>query len=340
MTAEAVAEVASKGVCFLGHPFTLKTTPEPEVDCEALDLVTRQKPRILIDGFLINNENAAVVTRVLEIGNTADHLIMIESEVTFTDRPRNTTFPVLQPCTDGIMGADGMPMTTRILHGVIPGRSFHGNRQAWSREKFLRNSIVTAAAELIERLMKENPSLVKDDFLLAISDADEIPRPSTYAILKRCKGWREPSASSLAFFYYNFRWRKTYEWGNGPRVFPWPMVEPGGPNQYLTGQDARERVGLSPEEFIRDGGWHLAYFLPPSEIALKLRSFAHTEFNRPPFNTPEWIDKCINTGQDLFNRAEHERTVEQNCRDLEYAEMPSAVKRNEVLLRYFCPTAE
>ena len=55
-------------------------------------------------------------------------------------------------------------------------------------------------------------------------------------------------------------------------------------------------------EVFKNGGWHFNYLQKPEEIANKLRTFAHTEFDKEKFTNVEKIKDNINNLNDLFNR--------------------------------------
>lgn len=70
-------------------------------------------------------------------------------------------------------------------------------------------------------------------------------------------------------------------------------------------------IGGSPQENIRkkivgtivpNGGWHWSWMGGKERIVKKLESYSHYEFNQPQFKTDEHIDRCLNTGNDIFNR--------------------------------------
>jgi beta-1,4-mannosyl-glycoprotein beta-1,4-N-acetylglucosaminyltransferase len=328
----------SAGRCFLGDPERLVRTPAPSVDCAAYGLKEREGgPRLMVDAFLVNSEYHVLAARMLEIGAVADYLVMVEGSETFTGIPRTQlTYPVLEPCIPSAM-------RKRVVHGVPERIDAQGPKAAWLREEHVRNHIKPAVEALLERVRAEKSfrgtgpggELVDDDVLVAVSDGDELPRPLSFQIAKQCTGWREPAGTQLTFFYYNFGWRKTALWGNGPRIFPYPLIK----NRNYKPQDAREWVLQSTEPFFIQGGWHLGYFMGPEEIQRKLLSFAHTEFNREPFNTLEWIQDSIRVGRDLFNRGSNEELQEMDCAMDEGADIPQAVKGNRALLEYFCPAA-
>ena len=55
-------------------------------------------------------------------------------------------------------------------------------------------------------------------------------------------------------------------------------------------------------QIIENGGWHFAYLQTPENIAKKIKSFAHGEYNREDFVNEGNIKKKIDSGKDIFNR--------------------------------------
>ena len=51
---------------------------------------------------------------------------------------------------------------------------------------------------------------------------------------------------------------------------------------------------------IKNGGWHFSYLLKPKEIAQKIKSFAHAEFDMPAYTEISKIQEKIQTGENLF----------------------------------------
>ena len=160
----------------------------------------------------------------------------------------------------------------------------------WRREHHQRDALTVAVADADDR------------DLILISDCDEIPDPA--------RAWRNAieiadagviGCPLLAMHVGRLRWR-------------WPLATPGTRTRFLSGRTFRrfgtvERVVDAPNViFGQDGnpaagaGWHLAYMGGVTAIQQKLASFAHQELNRPPFNTPEHISHCLETGEDLFMR--------------------------------------
>ena len=55
-------------------------------------------------------------------------------------------------------------------------------------------------------------------------------------------------------------------------------------------------------QLILNGGWHFSFLKNPKEIAKKIMSYSHQEFNKEDFTNEENIMIRIKNHQDLFNR--------------------------------------
>ena len=63
-------------------------------------------------------------------------------------------------------------------------------------------------------------------------------------------------------------------------------------------------------EVFKDGGWHFNYLLKPDEIANKLKTFAHTEFNDKKYTEIKKINYNIDNFYDLFQRGHVFKKIE------------------------------
>ena len=59
-----------------------------------------------------------------------------------------------------------------------------------------------------------------------------------------------------------------------------------------------DKIGLQ----IINGGWHFSFLQKPEEIAKKIRSYSHGEFNKDIFVDEKKISKRIANNQDIFDR--------------------------------------
>lgn len=161
----------------------------------------------------------------------------------------------------------------------------------WRREHHQRDALSAAMG-----------SATMADDLILISDCDEIPDPA------RCWETAEDLARSglivqpvLALHSGRLRWR-------------WPVAVPGTRTRFMTGTTLWEygyhvdaatnapTVIIGGDDPTAGVGWHLAYMGGVEEIQRKLASFAHQELNTSPFNDAEHIERCLETGADLFDR--------------------------------------
>tara|TARA_Y100000591_G_C21645308_1_gene599993 strand:- start:49 stop:753 length:705 start_codon:yes stop_codon:yes gene_type:complete len=55
-------------------------------------------------------------------------------------------------------------------------------------------------------------------------------------------------------------------------------------------------------QIFHDAGWHFNNIMTPTEISLKLRTFAHSEFSDEKYSSVEIIKKKIENKEDLFER--------------------------------------
>lgn len=55
-------------------------------------------------------------------------------------------------------------------------------------------------------------------------------------------------------------------------------------------------------QLIYDGGWHFSFLKNPSGIAKKIKSFSHSEFNKPEYTDEKKIEERIKKRIDIFDR--------------------------------------
>ena len=320
----------------------LVSTPPALVNCAAHGFTSRGLPRpLLIDAFPLSYETNVLLLRLLEIGDTVDAFVIIESDTTHSGVPRNLTFPELAPC----LGR----WRNKIFHSVLRAAKlpveFHAlspHERAWAIENLQRNSLAEAAALAASSLKSSGRVIRNADVFVAVSDLDEIPRPEAYAAAVSCEGYREPAALTLdSFFYYDFRWRKQKPWHLGPRIFKLNETSGKFIGRFVP-HDARNVDAVPPSSehvFIR-GGWHASYFLGTEGISRKIKSVAphFTDAEIIHFSDLSWIEEKIDEGRDLFDRGPQEAVEAINCSDTN-ADIPLAAKQNSGTLKLFCPTS-
>jgi beta-1,4-mannosyl-glycoprotein beta-1,4-N-acetylglucosaminyltransferase len=148
---------------------------------------------------------------------------------------------------------------------------------------------------LSEGLIKAN-----DNDLIILSDSDEIPDLTKLGMIKKNTKF---SAFSQMMFMYKLNLQNTNEsnWIGSKmslkKNFPSPQI--------LRNLKFKEypfwrfdKIGLQ----IIKGGWHFSFLQKPSDIAKKIKSFSHGEFNKKEIIDEKKIKDKISNNEDIFDR--------------------------------------
>jgi beta-1,4-mannosyl-glycoprotein beta-1,4-N-acetylglucosaminyltransferase len=172
--------------------------------------------------------------------------------------------------------------------------------------------------------------------LVIVADCDEIVSPEMLhglrtnheglALVDYAGGFLH---LEMAFFYYNFRWRKAAPW-YGASVMTSEFLEAATVMDMRVVRDVPMSQHVRP--FLALAGFHLSYFMTVDQIQRKMDSFTHQvrssasrlttavhwhmcaqllitylvcfqEFNTPKYRSRAWIERCIATGLDIFERS-------------------------------------
>lgn len=168
------------------------------------------------------------------------------------------------------------------------------NKNAWFNEHSQRDVVV----EYIRNKYKE------DDYILHVGDVDEIPNIDIFhpeareTMCFKLNEIKQPLYLEMLYFYYNFYWKKPYNWYRDYIINKHQLEE----NPSLT----YWRLRYMPNFVLREAGWHLCYFMDIPDIQRKIKSFSYREYDDEQFLNIEHIKECIAQGKDLFNRTENE----------------------------------
>lgn len=234
------------------------------------------------DAILYNGEAALLRLRCQELAGHIDRLVIVEALETFQGTPKaQYLHPGLLAEAARLVGCEVRPIILpRLAVGHNPAWP-----EAWQREFNQRNAVLLGLADL------------PDDTVVLLSDADEIP--SAHQVPPTMAHW-EVLAFVQDFYYYSWHTQVAGHW-HGTRACTLKTLRGWGP----------QRVRVSSTVRRAGGGWHCSYFGSPEQIAAKLKSFAHSEYNRAPYTDEAYIAQCIDERRDLFGREEMQlRAVE------------------------------
>lgn len=146
-------------------------------------------------------------------------------------------------------------------------------------------------------LIKDN---TEDDDIVFVSDLDEIPLPEVFKYIRdgKLKDVLEKTPISLVmlFHYYYMNCQNIgYE-----RNWSGTVVTNGYYFKQLDAQILRDNRNYYSK--MENSGYHFSFLNGVEAIRTKIKSFAHTEFNRPDIVSDENIIKSLEEGKDIFNR--------------------------------------
>ena len=261
--------------------------------------------------FQLNDELDVLEVKLGTLDEVVDRFVIAESPLTHAGRPK--------PMHLEENWERFAPWHDKILHVTYAASPQAG---IWARERDQRSTLSQAIG-------------AEWDDLVMVSDCDEIPNPAYWDKMVEIAEAGGVAVPRLSMHVLGLRWRWPDTWPGGCRMCTGATLHTrfrsdvdqlfNTYNQDVEAlwQNDTSRV-LGPA--VAPGwGWHLAYMGGVEGVQAKLASFAHQEFNVPPYNDPEHIARCIETGADLLNRPE--RQAVPACK----AELPTYLQQHEEL---------
>lgn len=232
---------------------------------------------LIIDAFTYFQESLMLSIRLNRMTDFVDYFIIVVSNTTHSGLPLQISFSPFESYIE------------KYRHKIIfYNISFSSNlNTSWSKEIYQRVSICNAI----------KASDVSKNSIVIISDLDEIPTSDAMKyiinnppkILYMLSGF---------MYYYNYRNQLRDIW---PGVI---VVKASNCNndvqKYRDNRYSLKRTNSIP---VNPSQTHCSYCYDKiSSIQKKLHSFAHTEYNKPPYTDREYIKDCIKKHLSIFDR--------------------------------------
>ncbi|GKT82318.1 glycosyl transferase family 17 protein [Colletotrichum tofieldiae] len=261
--------------------------------------------RKIYDLLLINTEVEMLEVRIGQMAPYVDYFVILESDKTFTDHPKplyiRDNWELFKPWHKKMI------LRTMDLEKLKEGST-------WDREHTSRNAMYE---QVIPSLVDEQAASIDD--ILIVSDVDEIPKPEILRALRNCN---VPVRNTIhsSFYYYSYQWRMPIDW-------PHPQATLYRGADTILPSDLRGNAGGHEFDYA---GWHCSYcFSTVEEMAEKINSFSHSEFNRDEFKDINHIINVTRNGLDIFKRADTVfRRFERNF------DVPDYIKQHSNKFRY------
>ena len=223
---------------------------------------------------MYRNERLLLELRLNELNPFVDEFVLIEATHTFSGIPKPLFYDEIK---DTEIFA---PFRGKITHLVFDNPPVH-NR--WVNERGQRNNADEYLADT-----------AKPDDIIIVSDIDEIINTIIFPVIATI---RTPAKLMMEEYYYAFNCRSNQMWA-------WPAV--CRYRDYKSANFLRNSSYYSDEIYhkiaVLNAGWHYGYLMSAEEIAHKIESAAHTEYDNNEFKNLNRIQACIDYHLDLFGR--------------------------------------
>ncbi|KAM3077442.1 hypothetical protein ACMFMG_006785 [Clarireedia jacksonii] len=247
------------------------------------------KPRKVYDLFMLNDELDWLEIRLNTLSDHVDYFVIVESNITFTARPKPLHFPDNQ--------SRFSQFSSKIIYHLLENPPLKSHR-TWDYEDHQRNAMFT---QVIPQLNGAQTANMGD--VLLISDVDEIPRPETLDLLRSCKFNKRLTLRSR-FYYYGFEFlHKGPEWAH-PQATTY-----AGPSKTILPADLRngeagwKLLSYFEQADLANASWHCSSCFPTvAEMLNKMASFSHTNWNKEAFRDEERMVDRVRKGLDLWDR--------------------------------------
>ena len=237
----------------------------------------------IYDCFMFNNEDLILKIRLNYLYKHIHKFIIVESKFDHQGNLKSNFFNIKKY----------KKFKNKIEYLFVD--KFPNNINNWQRENFQRN--------YIENAIKN----ADDDDYIMISDVDEVPNIKKF---KKIFNNKYTIFEQKNFFYKLNLANKTIPKWYGSRVCKKKYLKSP---QWLRNQKVKNfsifKFYKIRWNIIKDGGWHFSFLMKPKEIQKKIKSFAHSEFNKEKFTNLNKIIYRVKNKIDIFDRKQLYETV-------------------------------
>ena len=239
---------------------------------------SKDKKGRVFDNFMYNNEAYMAYVRIWRHAPYVDYFIIVYSNVTFSNMNKTITF---EPFTREIQ-----EYRDKIILVPFDGscdRKKHWGTSHWCREKTQRDFGI--------KFIENNFNPTRDDIVI-VSDVDEIlTRNALRYVIEHPPISLSPPREYYVLhgdYYFPFYFHRLNEW-DAAMIFSYtPGISIAQVRVRVQNGQVFKLQTPNHEVFVT----HCSYCFPRLEdYKNKLQSFSHSEFNRPPFTTNDWIFK-------------------------------------------------
>ena len=250
----------------------------------------------LIDCFMYFDEDLVLDLRLNILDNYVDKFVIAEATKDHTGKDKKLNFNISNYSNfkDKIIYivVDDLPMNIKSYKKNWPVHHLRDQHQRNALERGYKN--------------------FEEDDLIMISDIDEIPDPNKiknfnvknkYACFMQKNFQSKLNLLNVSDKYWmgtkiiQKKYLKSPQWLRNIKTSKpafWKFYKPKQP------------------QLIYDGGWHFSFLKKPEGIAKKIKSYSHSEHNKPKFTDEKKIEERIKNKVDIFERNYKYQKVEMD----------------------------
>lgn len=272
----------------------------------------------IYDCFMFFNELDMLEIRLNILNDKVDYFVIAEATTTHSGEKKELFFEKNKSRFSKFLD--------KIIYIIVDDMPKIINGDRWPSDTFQRNSVMRGLRKC------------EDNDIIMISDLDEIPNLENFDSIKKQLMLNGKKNDTLYNIYYKFRnWLTSikskskilhyikvasnifaiksnriimfkqklyYYFLNGLLHDHWigtkiVLYKDLMGQFHSTPQQIRNSVANTT---IKVGGWHFSYLASPENIAWKIKSITHSEFDKPEFTDIDVIKKRIEKGEFLFGK--------------------------------------
>ena len=235
----------------------------------------------IYDCITFFNENFITNERFEILNQVVDFFIICESVYDHKGKKKKINFKL-----------KNTRFKNKIIHLIVKDK-FLKPTNPWNNQAIQREKILEGLEDCKE-----------DDYIM-FSDPDEIPNPS---LLKNFSLKKKFGIFLQKHYVYKINLQNQYE-------DPWEGTRITKKKNLFSIDFLRQKISrknlkypfwrIDKEkdiEIFKNGGWHFNNLMTPEDISLKIKTFAHSEYNKKEFFDINSIKKKILERKDLYNQ--------------------------------------
>ena len=247
----------------------------------------------ILDCFIFNDEIEILDIRFNVLNNFVDKFIIVESAINHQGNYKKKNFNLNL----------FKKFEQKIKYILI--EQYPKNFSAWQRENYQRNYIFNGLEEF------------SPEDMVIISDADEIPNLINLDFSKLKNNYY---TFEQDHYYYKLNLKKKIKW-NGSKMCKIKNLKSP---QWLRNLKMHKKYSMLridkylnknyvfDFQVIKNGGWHFGWLKTIENMILKIKSFAHTEYNISLYKDENFIRECVKNHINFLNTDEKLEKVEIN----------------------------